>query len=88
MGVRFGTGSDRLRRLYMSLDRNGDGTVTKEKLRSGMERVGIDLSDMEYNTFLQRIERTGADQPKMNQNDVYYTDLLHVLSRIKIRHWI
>ena len=77
LGVRFGTGSDRLRRLYMSLDRNGDGTVTKEKLRSGMERVGIDLSDMEYNTFLQRIERTGADQPKMNQNDVYYTDLLH-----------
>ena len=36
LSVRFGTGSDRLRRLYMSLDRN-DGTVTKDKLRKGME---------------------------------------------------
>jgi Ca2+-binding EF-hand superfamily protein len=77
LSVRFGTGSDRLRRLYMSLDRNGDGTVTKDKLRAGMERVGINLNDNEYKTFLRRIERTGANQPKMHQNDVYYTDLLH-----------
>ena len=76
LSVRFGTGSDRLRRLYMSLDRNGDGTVTKDKLRKGMERVGIDLSDNEYSTFLRKIERSGSDQPQMHQNDIYYTDLL------------
>ena len=77
LSVRFGTGSDRLRRLYMSLDRNGDGTVTKDNLRKGMERAGIDFSDNEYSTFLRQIERTGSDQPQMHQNDVYYTDLLH-----------
>ena len=64
----------------MSLDRNGDGTVTKDKLRKGMERVGIDLSDNEYSTFLRKIERSGSDQPQM-QNDIYYTDLLAHLSQ-------
>ena len=41
--------------------------MTKDKLRKGMERVGIDLSDNEYSTFLRKIEEIGSDQPQNTQ---------------------
>ena len=76
LSVRFGTGTDRLRRLYISLDRNGDGTVSKANLRKGLARVGIDLNDGEFKTFLKQVDDANKDKPRPHKNDVYYTDLL------------
>ena len=76
LGVRFGTGTDRLRRLYISLERNGDGTVSKANLRKGLTRVGIDLDDRQYQTFLGQVDAANQGKPRPNPDDVYYTDLL------------
>jgi Ca2+-binding EF-hand superfamily protein len=76
---RFGTGTNRLRRLYMSLERNGDGTVTPAKLRQGMERLGISLNDKDFRTFLKQAKSSG-------ENDVYYTDLLHAFEVPEPQH--
>lgn len=63
----------------MSLERNGDGTVTPAKLRQGMERLGITLNDKDFRTFLRQAKSSG-------EKDVYYTDLLHAFEVPEPQH--
>ena len=79
---RFGTEPDRLRRFYMSLRRNGDGTISKRNLRAGMADLGMSMSDREFNTLMDSVQAVQQSANVVGTgDDVYFSDLVHVFER-------
>ena len=55
LSKRFGTDPNRLRRLYIALDRNGDGTISTISLKNGLKQLGMGVSDSEFNELLSTV---------------------------------
>jgi Ca2+-binding EF-hand superfamily protein len=82
LSKRFGTEPDRLRRLYMAMERNGDGTISASNLQNGMNRLGMSVSKDEFKTLMvtvQNVQRSVNAPP--SGDDIYFSDLVHAFER-------
>jgi Ca2+-binding EF-hand superfamily protein len=83
LSKRFGTEPDRLRRLYMSLERNGDGTVSKANLRKGMAHLGMGITDAQFGELMKGVEEAQTSvNAAVGGDDVYFSDLIHVFEKV------
>ena len=48
-----------LRIAFRALDKNGDGYITKEEFRQGMEAAGMRISDVELDCMMTRADLDG-----------------------------
>ena len=75
---RFGTEPDRLRRLYMAMDSNGDGTISTTSLQKGLAQLGMGVSQNEFSELIHTVRaiQSNVNAPSSG-DDIYFSDLVH-----------
>ena len=43
--------------LFQAMDRDGDGVLTYDEVRGALHRLGIDMTDLDFLQFIQRVDR-------------------------------
>ena len=78
LGRSFGSDARRIRRLFLKLRTNGDGTVTRENLRAGFRTsLRTDLNDKDFGRLLTLCGHDASSSG--TGGDIHFTDLVHAL---------
>ena len=75
---RFGTEPDRMRRMYMAMESNGDGTISTVNFQKGLKQLGMGITTSEFQALVHQVRnvQSSVNAPSSG-DDIYFSDIVH-----------